>query len=62
VHDNDQDIVRRLRRIEGQVMGIRKMHEDGRYCFDVLDHISAARGWFGTLRRECMDRLLILSH
>jgi DNA-binding FrmR family transcriptional regulator len=30
VHDNDQDIVRRLRRIEGQVMGIRKMHEDGR--------------------------------
>jgi DNA-binding FrmR family transcriptional regulator len=38
-----QDIVNRLRRIEGQVTGIRKMQEDGRYCIDVLDQISAAR-------------------
>ena len=41
--DNYQNIVERLRRIEGQVTGIRKMHEDGRYCIDVLDQISAAR-------------------
>lgn len=40
---NDQDIVKRLRRIEGQVAGIRKMQEDRRYCIDVLDQISAAR-------------------
>jgi len=33
----------RLRRIEGQVTGIRKMQEGGRYCIDVLDKISAAR-------------------
>ena len=43
MHDNHQDIVKRLRRIEGQVAGIRKMQEDGRYCIDVLDQISAAR-------------------
>jgi CsoR family transcriptional regulator, copper-sensing transcriptional repressor len=40
---NKLDIVKRLRRIEGQVTGIRKMQEDRRYCIDVLDQISAAR-------------------
>ena len=40
---NHEDVLRRLRRIEGQVTGIRKMHEGGRYCIDVLDQISAAR-------------------
>jgi CsoR family transcriptional regulator, copper-sensing transcriptional repressor len=40
---NSENILKRLRRIEGQVSGIRKMHEGGRYCIDVLDQISAAR-------------------
>jgi DNA-binding FrmR family transcriptional regulator len=31
----------RLRRIEGQVRGVEKMVEDGRYCIDVLTQISA---------------------
>ena len=43
MEDHQDGILRRLRRIEGQVTGIRKMHEDGRYCIDVLDQISAAR-------------------
>ena len=33
----------RLRRIEGQIGGIRRMYEEGRYCMDVLDQLSAAR-------------------
>ncbi|HEX6579673.1 MAG TPA: metal-sensitive transcriptional regulator [Actinomycetota bacterium] len=41
--DNHESIVKRLRRIEGQVSGIRKMQESGRYCVHVLDQISAAR-------------------
>jgi CsoR family transcriptional regulator, copper-sensing transcriptional repressor len=41
--DNHEGILNRLRRIEGQVTGIRRMQEDGRYCIDVLDQISAAR-------------------
>ena len=40
---NSENILKRLRRIEGQVSGIRKMQEGGRYCIDVLDQISAAR-------------------
>ncbi|HEY1523021.1 MAG TPA: metal-sensitive transcriptional regulator [Solirubrobacteraceae bacterium] len=31
----------RLRRIEGQVRGVRGMVEDDRYCIDVLTQISA---------------------
>ena len=40
---SSENIVNRLLRIEGQVSGIRKMQEDGRYCIEVLDQISAAR-------------------
>lgn len=43
MNSNHEDVLRRLRRIEGQVTGIRKMQEGGRYCIDVLDQISAAR-------------------
>jgi DNA-binding FrmR family transcriptional regulator len=34
-------VLKRLRRIEGQVRGISGMVEDDRYCIDVLDQISA---------------------
>lgn len=34
-------LVRRLRRIEGQVRGIQGMVQDDRYCIEVLDQISA---------------------
>jgi CsoR family transcriptional regulator, copper-sensing transcriptional repressor len=34
-------LVTRLRRIEGQVRGVQKMVEEDRYCIDVLTQISA---------------------
>ena len=34
-------LVRRLRRIEGQVRGVERMVEEDRYCIDVLTQISA---------------------
>ncbi len=33
----------RLRRIEGQVRGVERMVEDDRYCIDVLTQISAVQ-------------------
>ncbi|WP_217921987.1 metal-sensitive transcriptional regulator [Miltoncostaea oceani] len=36
-------ILKRLRRVEGQVRGIAGMVEDDRYCLDVLQQISAAQ-------------------
>lgn len=31
----------RLRRIEGQVRGVQKMVEEGRYCADILEQVSS---------------------
>jgi CsoR family transcriptional regulator, copper-sensing transcriptional repressor len=39
---NKEDVLRRLRRIEGQVRGLQQMVEDERYCIDVLTQVSAA--------------------
>jgi CsoR family transcriptional regulator, copper-sensing transcriptional repressor len=33
------DLLRRLKRIEGQVRGIQKMIEEDRYCIDILVQI-----------------------
>ena len=38
-----EQLLNRLRRIEGQVRGIEGMVEDDRYCIDVLTQISAAQ-------------------
>ena len=41
---NDKDaLIKRLKRIEGQVKGIQKMVEEERYCVDILVQISAIR-------------------
>ena len=37
-----EDLVKRLRRVEGQVRGIQQMLLDGRECRDVVTQISAA--------------------
>ncbi len=36
-------LIKRLKRVEGQVKGIQKMVEDDRYCIDILTQISAVR-------------------
>ncbi|MFQ5903582.1 MAG: metal-sensitive transcriptional regulator [Candidatus Binatia bacterium] len=36
-----KEAAQRLNRIEGQIKGIRKMVEEGRYCVEVLGQISA---------------------
>jgi len=38
-----QDAKRRLSKISGQVTGIQRMVEDGRYCVDILTQVSALR-------------------
>ena len=36
-----EQLLTRLRRVEGQVRGIQRMVDDSRYCIDVLTQISA---------------------
>jgi DNA-binding FrmR family transcriptional regulator len=41
-YDLDKDdMIARLRRIEGQVRGVQQMVESDRYCIDVLTQVSA---------------------
>ena len=37
------DIKKRLRKTGGQINGIEKMVDEGRYCVDILQQISASR-------------------
>jgi DNA-binding FrmR family transcriptional regulator len=39
---NKDELLRRLRRVEGQVRGLQQMIDQDRYCIDVLTQISAA--------------------
>lgn len=39
---NKDDLLKRLRRAEGQVRGIARMVEDDQYCIDILTQVSAA--------------------
>jgi DNA-binding FrmR family transcriptional regulator len=40
--DDKESVLKRLRRIEGQVRGLQRMVEEDRYCIDVLEQVSAA--------------------
>lgn len=40
--DTVADLIRRLRRVEGQVRGIQQMLSDGRDCRDIVTQLSAA--------------------
>lgn len=41
--DNQKALGRRLKLIEGQVRGLQKMVEDGKYCVDVITQTSAVK-------------------
>ena len=40
LHDKD-DVLKRLRRIEGQARGLQRMVEEEKYCIDILTQVSA---------------------
>lgn len=43
VQDIKENLDKRLKRIEGQVKGIRRMVEEGKQCQDILTQVAAAR-------------------
>jgi CsoR family transcriptional regulator, copper-sensing transcriptional repressor len=56
-HDAQQDMLIRLRRVEGQVRGVHKMVEAQRYCPDILVQMSAVHE---SLR--AVERILMKNH
>ena len=51
-----QKAVARLNRIEGQVQGVRRMMEEGKYCVDILLQLSAVQGALEQVRKILLGR------
>jgi CsoR family transcriptional regulator, copper-sensing transcriptional repressor len=56
--NHKDDVVRRLRRIEGQVRGIQRMVEEDTYCIDVLTQISAVNAALQSCAVSLLDEHL----
>jgi DNA-binding FrmR family transcriptional regulator len=42
-HDNKEQLLKRLKRAEGQVRGIARMVEEDKYCIDILTQVGAVQ-------------------
>lgn len=50
-----EDLLSRLKRIEGQVRGIQRMVEEDRYCVDILTQVAAARAALSRVGMSLME-------
>ncbi len=53
--EGKDDILKRLRRAEGQVRGIERMVESDTYCIDVLTQVSAVTRAMETVALKMLD-------
>lgn len=53
-YENKDQVLRRLKRAEGQVRGIARMVGEDTYCIDVLTQVSAARAALDKVAIELM--------
>lgn len=63
--DRARKIKTRINRIAGQVAGIQRMSDEGRYCVEILNQIAAVRSALDALGVEILTRHLegcILGH
>jgi len=52
---NKEAVLKRLRRIEGQVRGIERMVEDDRYCIDVVTQVTAIQAALDKVALELLS-------
>jgi DNA-binding FrmR family transcriptional regulator len=57
-HEADKKLRARVNRIAGQVAGIQRMVDEGRYCVDILNQIAATRSALDALGVELLTRHL----
>ena len=53
--ENKDAVLKRLRRIEGQVRGLQRMVEEDSYCIDVLTQVSAVNRALQSVALELLD-------
>jgi DNA-binding FrmR family transcriptional regulator len=54
-HADKEDVLKRLRRIEGQVRGLQRMVSEDTYCIEVLTQISAATKALQAVALQLLD-------
>lgn len=54
----DEEIVRRLRSVQGHVRGVERMVSEGSYCIDVMNQIFAVQKALGKVSDLVLDRHL----
>ncbi len=52
---DDAKLIRLLKTAGGQIEGIIKMIEDGKYCIDISNQIMAAQAVLGRVNREVLN-------
>lgn len=52
---NKQKLIRRLKILEGQVRGLQKMIEEGKYCIDVITQTSAVKQGLSNVEDALME-------
>jgi CsoR family transcriptional regulator, copper-sensing transcriptional repressor len=52
---NKEAVLKRLRRIEGQVRGVEKMVDEDRYCIDVVTQITAIESALDKVALELLE-------
>ena len=55
---NHDDNIVSLKRIEGQIRGLQKMIEEGKYCVDILTQIQSVKGAISRVERDILQRHL----
>ncbi|MCU1547035.1 MAG: transcriptional regulator [Homoserinimonas sp.] len=53
--NNKDELLKRLRRAEGQVRGIQRMVDEDVYCIDILTQVSAATKALETVALQLLD-------
>lgn len=56
--DNKPAVLKRLRRVEGQIRGLQRMVEEDTYCIDVLTQVSAATRALESVALQLLDEHL----
>lgn len=57
-HDDKDALLKRLRRVEGQVRGLQRMVEADTYCIDVLTQVAAATSALQSVAVKLVDEHL----
>lgn len=57
-YPSHEDQLVALKRIEGQVRGVQKMIEEGRYCVDIMTQLASVGGAISSVRDKILEKHL----